>query len=221
MKILPLYEGVLNDIWYHGSPDVRDLERQGGFTQRNLTIDYVDDIDLWDKLQSDLNQARIDGNEDLYFQIIDKVGSLRKKATLRKPIFLTDVYSVAKSYTNPHRASDYQNAIEGVVKVKVKQGKNVRISALGQNFRFINIDDVKRGFLNAGVNPDQLDLFIRKLNFANDVSYGIRTDDIAAIGDWLGFDYIDVVGVLDSYDGGKTKSTVRMVFDPSLIEIVK
>ena len=58
------------------------------------------------------------------------------------------------------------------------------------------------------------------MNFALGVERGIKTNSIAAIADWLGFDYVDVVGVLDSYHGGSTKSTVRMVFDPNNIEIV-
>jgi len=48
---------------------------------------------------------------------------------------------------------------------------------------------------------------------------GIKTDVIAAIGDWLGFECIDVVGVLDSYHGGNIKSTVRMVLDPTNLKI--
>ena len=48
---------------------------------------------------------------------------------------------------------------------------------------------------------------------------GIETDVIAAIGNWLDFDCIDVVGVLDSYHGGTVKSTVRMVLDPTNVKI--
>ena len=43
---------------------------------------------------------------------------------------------------------------------------------------------------------------------------------VAAIGEWFGFDFIDVVGVLDSYEGGSTKSTVRMVFNPKDLKII-
>ena len=48
---------------------------------------------------------------------------------------------------------------------------------------------------------------------------GIQTDVIAAIGNYLGFDCIDVIGVLDSYHGGTVKSTVRMVLNPSNVRI--
>lgn len=223
MKILPLLnEALKSDVWYHGTPDVRQLEQDGGFTQRNLSIEYVEDIDAWDRAQAEMEKARVEGNEDRYFEIIDTVGKLRQRTNIRKPIFITDIFSVAKTYADPSRVhTDYQNSIEKVVKVEVSDGKSATIVATGHRFRFIPVDMVRAGFTRAGINPEELDLVIRKLNFAIGTEKGIKTDDIAAIGDWFGFDYIDVKGVLDSYHGGTTKSTVRMVFDPSHLKIVK
>lgn len=209
------------DVWYHGTPDVREIEKEGGFTQRFINIEYVEDIDEWNKAQEELEAAQEVGDGDRYFEIIDEIGNLRKSAKIRKPVFLSNVYSVAKTYSTDKPVFDYQNAEEKVLKVKTKGGKGVKINAPGQRFRFINIEPVRRGFISAGVDPDNLDAIIAQLNFAQGTKSGIRTDDIAAIGDWLGFDYIDVVGVLDSYHGGSTKSTVRMVFDPSHIEIMR
>jgi len=206
-------------VWYHGTPDVREIEKEGGFTQKFLNIDYVDDLEGWENYQKELASRRESGDEDGYFKLLGS-HDFRKSAKIRKPIFLSDVYSVAKTYTT-RMAFDYQNSIEKVLKVKVKSNNGVVINAPGHRFRFIDIEPVKRGFIAAGVNGEELDLIIKKLNYAQGVGKGIRTDDIAAIGDWFGFDYIDVVGVLDSYEGGNTKSTVRMVFNPSDIEIIK
>ena len=211
----------MDNIWYHGTPDVRELQEDGGFTQRHIDIEYVDDIDGYRSTQDAMRVARESGNDEEYFKLLEKVGSFRKKAKIRKPVFLTDIYSVAKTYADPQRAFDYQNSVEKVLKVTIKPGKGVTINAPGSRFRFIDIDNVRRGFLEAGVDGDELDLDIDKLNFALGVDSGIRTNDIAALADWLGFDYVDVVGVLDSYHGGKTKSTVRMVMDPNNISIVK
>jgi len=211
----------MDNIWYHGTPDVRELQEEGGFTQRYIDIDYVDDIDGWRSTQDAMKVARESGNDEEYFKLLEKAGTFRKKAKIRKPVFLTDIYSVAKTYADPQRAFDYQNSVEKVLKVTIKPGKGVTINAPGSRFRFIDIDNVRRGFLEAGVDGDELDLDIDKLNFALGVDSGIRTNDIAALADWLGFDYVDVVGVLDSYHGGKTKSTVRMVMDPNNISIVK
>jgi len=212
----------MNNIWYHGTPDVRELQEEGGFTQRYIDIDYVDDIDGWKSTQDAMKLARESGNDEEYFELLKKAGTFRKKAKIRKPVFLTNVYSVAKTYADPQRAFDYQNSIEKVLKVKTKEGgKGVTISAPGSRFRFIDINNVKRGFLDAGVDVNDLDLAIEKLNFAVGVDSGIKTNSIAALADWLGFDYVDVVGVLDSYHGGSTKSTVRMVMDPNNIDIVR
>jgi len=207
--------------WYHGTPDVRELEKDGGFTQRYLSISYVEDIEEWDKRQELLRMARESGDDKKYFDILDTLVDLKKTAKVRKPIFITDIYSVAKTYADPQRAFDYQGAEEKVLKVKVKSGNGVTINAPGSRFRFIDVDFVKRGFINAGVDSEKLDKIIRQLNYDTKLEKGIKTDNIAAIGDWLGFDYIDVNGVLDSYQGGSTKSTVRMVFDPSNIAIIK
>ncbi len=218
-----IVRGAINEsfsekIWYHGTPDVRKIEREGGFTDNFLNIEYVDDIDGWGNFQRELQTRRESGDEDGYFELLNKGPEFRKKAKIRKPVFLTDVLSVAKSYANKP-AFDYQNSIDKVLQVVVNEGKGVTINAPGHRFRFIDIEPVKKGFINAGTDPTELDLIIRKLNFAMGVGKGIRTDDIAAIGDWLGFDYIDVVGVLDSYEGGNTRSTVRMVFNPGDIKI--
>jgi len=202
-------------VWYHGTPDVRELEKEGGFTQRYINVEYVEDLEAWDKIQDEIRDARESGNDEEYFNALDKVKGLRKSAKIRKPIFLTDVYSIARTYADPQRAFDYQNSVEKVLKVNVKNGKGVTINAFGDRFRFISVNKVIRGFVNAGIDEQEIKDVIAKLNFAVGVEKGIKTDNVAAIGDWLGFDYIDVTGVLDSYNGGSTKSTVRMVFDPS------
>ena len=214
-------ESLEGNVWYHGTPDVRELEKDGGFTKKYLDIEYADDIEGYDKIQGDLKIARESGNEDEYFRLLDSVGDYKKIVKIKKPIFLSDSYSVASTYADPKRAFDYQVAEEKVLKVKLKPGKTVIINATGDRFRFVDINKVRRGFLNAGVDEVELNLMIRKLNFALGIKSGIKTDDIAALGDWFGFDYIDVTGVLDSYQGGSIKSTVRMVFNPSNITIIK
>ena len=98
------------EVWYHGTPDVRELEKQGGFTQRHINIEYVDDVEGWKRIQNELRQARELGDDKEYHKLLDKVGDFRKNAQIRKPVFLTDIYSVAKTYADPQRAFDYQGA---------------------------------------------------------------------------------------------------------------
>lgn len=205
--------------WYHGTPDVRELEKKG-FISRNQTVDYIKNLEGYYSIQTKIKQARENGDEDLYFNLLDQVKNFKEKYKFRKPVFLTNVYNVAKTYANPKRALDYQNATEKVLKVVLDEGSLVTINATGDRFRFISIDKVKKGFINSGISSDKINEMIEKLTFYQQDKLKIKTDSIAVLGEWFGFDYIDVIGVLDSYEGGSIKSTVRMVFDTSKIKIV-
>jgi len=219
-----LREGLVNegvDVWYHGTPDVRGLEQDGGFTSRTLNTEYISDMEAYYELQNRLKVARESGEEDEYFRLLDEMPKLKKTFTIRKPIFITDKYNVAKTYADASRSFDYQNAEEKVLQVKVAGGKGVTIVATGDRFRFIDLGKVKRGFMNAGVDEKEFDEVFEKFNWHVRDKSKIKTDSIAIIGEYFGFDYIDVLGVLDSYEGGSTKSTVRMVFNPNDISIIK
>lgn len=217
-----LREG-LNDseIWYHGTPDVRELEKEGGFTSKTISVQYITDLEQYNQLQEKLQTAFKSHNEDEYMKYLDMVPKLKDNFTFRKPIFLTNDKSVAKTYADPRRAFDYQNSVEKVLKVKVKGGKTVTIVARGDRFRFVNASKVKSGFISAGISEDDFDEVFSKFTFHQQGKDGIKTDMIAAIGEWFGFDIIDVIGVLDSYEGGSTQSTVRMVFDNTHITVLK
>lgn len=217
-----LREGLKpSNVWYHGTPDVRELEKDGGFTSRNISVDYIKDLEGFYSIQSKLKQSREIGNDKLYFKYLDMVPNFKAKFEMRKPIFLSNDSSVAKTYADPNRAFDYQNAKEALLKVEVSDGKGVTIVATGDRFRFINIDKVRRGFINSGISEEEINKVINQFAFYQKSGDGLKTDVVAVLGEWFGFDYIDVVGVLDSYQGGSIKSTVRMVFDPSQIKIIK
>lgn len=216
-----LEQKSLNESWYHGTPDARELEKAGGFSERNLTVEYVSDLEGLSILQEKMRTARETDDMDTYHNLLNEVSKFKKSFTYKKLVFLTDVYSVAKSYANPQRALDYQNSEEKVFEVDVNCSNIVKIIATGDKFRFINTDKVKNGFIRSGISEDKIDELIKMFNYYTKNNEGIKTDTVAAIGNWLGFDCIDLVGVLDSYTGGTTKSTVRMVLNPSLIKIKK
>lgn len=216
-----LHESVNNKkIWYHGTADSRNLEAAGGFHDKITSVEYVENPDEYFKHLANLQSARTEGNEKTYFQLLDKTSEYLKRFSYNSPVFLTDVHSVAKTYANPKRAFDYQGAIEKVYQVEVECNNVVTIIATGDRFRFIGIDKVKSGFINAGVPENTINRLIEMFNYTVSDNKGIKTDTIAAIGKWLNFDCIDVVGVLDSYQGGTTKSTVRMVLNPSKIKLL-
>jgi hypothetical protein len=207
--------------WYHGTPDVRYLEKEGGFTEQIGQVEYVKDPDKFDELQQKMVQARENGDDEQYHKYLNMVPNLKGYYKMRKPVFLTNNFGVAKSYADPWRSVDYKNAVEKVLKVEVNPGKVVTINAPGDRFRFISINKVRRAFISAGTSEEDIDKAIRMFNYYVQDKQSIKTDIVAVIGQWLGYDTIDVVGVLDSYNGGSVKSTVRMVFDPSNIKIIE
>jgi len=214
-----LNEG-LNNVWYHGTPDVRNLEKEGGFSSRTISVDYISDLTQYYELQNKIKVSRESGDEDAYFRYLDLVPKLKAQFKMRKPVFLTNVRSIAKTYANPRRSMDYQGAEEKVLTTHLNDGKVVTIVATGDRFRFIDVNKVIRGFVSAGVPEDDVNKAIKQFSYYQNNDKGLKTDVVAVIGEWFGFDYIDVVGVLDAYEGGNVKSTVRMVFDPKNIKIM-
>jgi len=148
------------------------------------------------------------------------VSNFKKKFTYRKPVFLSNKYSVAKTYADRKRAFDYQNAIPKVFEVDVDCNKTVKIVATGDRFKYISVDKVKIGFINAGIEEMEIDKLISMFNYYTSNGKGIKSDTIAAIGNYLGFDCIDVVDVLDSYNGGNIKSSVKIVLNPLDINLI-
>ncbi len=208
-----------NTIWYHGTPDSREVEKLG-FVDKTLSVEYVSEPLLLKAHQEKMNIARKNGDDNTYFKLLDDVANFKKIHTFKKPIFLSDNYSVAKTYANPKRAFDYQNAVEKVFTIDCENcNKIVKISAFGDRFRFISVEKVKEGFINSGISEEEIDKCIDMFNFYVKDNAGIKTDTIAAIADYLGFDCVDVMGVLDSYEGGTLKSTVRMVLSPEKLKI--
>ena len=215
-----LREALENDIWYHGTPDVSQLEKDGGFTHKTINVEYIKDIDKFNELQDNLGKLKSIGDEKGYHNLLNQVASFKDIFTFRKPIFLTNKYDVAKTYADPHRAFNYQDAREKVLKVKVDVGNNVTISAYGDRFRFIELSKVKEGFVRGGVDSQEFEKVVSMVNFYLADKTKIKTDMIAMLAEWFGFDTVDVLGVLDSYHGGSIQSIVRMVFDNQNIKIL-
>jgi len=212
----------LNEAWFHGTPEANKIEQAGGFTASMMSVDYITDLDKYKEYQNNLRTTRESGDMKAYHKLITMPETdFKDHFHYNKPLFLSDKYSVAKTYTDPNRAFDYQNSLEKVYEVEVSGDKIVKIVATGDRFRFINVDKVKIGFINSGVSEEDINRVITQFNYYATNNSGIKTDVVAAIGNYFGFDCIDVIGVLDSYSGGTTKSTVRMVLDPSKARIKK
>lgn len=219
MRIL-ISEDFDSKTWYHGTPDSREIQKVGGFSKRTTTVTYVENVNGYNEHMDKLKNARQSGDDKLYHQLLSKTSDFKKEYTYNTPIFLSDKKNVASTYADPKRAFDYQGAVEKVYEVKVNCSKKAIVFASGQRFRFLNIDPVKKGFVDSGQSEETINNLIAMFNYNVKNKRGIETDKIGAIAHYLGYDCVDVVGVLDSYHGGKTKSTVKMVFDPSNIKII-
>lgn len=204
------------EIWYHGSADGREISKSRSFQIKTEKKQYINNLDEYEKFIKMLEKLRIE-NPNLYFKASQDIKNYMDNYEYQRPIFLTDKKTVAKTYANPMRAMDSQNAEERVYQVTVNCNNVVKIYAQGMSFRQISIDSVVDGFSDAGVPKDKILELNAMFNYHNQ-EY-LDTNKIGIIGHWLGFKCIDVIGVLDSYHGGNKESTVRIVLDPSIINI--
>ena len=205
------------EIWYHGSPELQKLGDQ--FEGRTLNIRYITDPAKWMAYQNQLTQLERGSKE--YMDAINASAELMQYKQVRSPVFLSNKHAVANTYADDRRAFDYQAAEPGVVAVKVKPGNTLVINGQGQSFRGISIASVKEGLANAGISEQDINYALAQHTHDIKGEGGDRmsTNTLASIVDQFGFDIIDVVRIKDNYMGGGPPATVRMVMDPSLIEI--
>jgi len=226
MNVINIINEVLGEmineakIWYHGTPDIRDLKQTGSFSPKTKTTNYISDPLKWNEIQGQLKDARSSGNEDLYFQLLDQAGKLRKQFTYNKPIYFTTNRNIASTYADPQRAFDYQGSEPTVFQAEINDNcKILTVSAHGKRFRGIDVDTVKQALLTDGVSEEEINKYLGM--FPNDVKGNKMTaETLGIIAQLIGYDIVDVLGVLDSYHGGSIQSTVRMVFDPTRIKII-
>jgi len=205
--------------WYHGTPDVRDIQKVGAFTPRTDTTTYVTDPQKWNEVQAAMQKARSEGNDDLYHEYLNQAGELVKNFTYKKPIYFTGNRGVARTYSDPRRSFDYANAEPSVLNVKIDDsGKILTIPAYGETFRGINSDIVKKALIDDGVPEETINGYYAMFPFW--ITNGRMTaETLGIIAQLLHYDIVDVLGVKDSYHAGSIDATVRMVFDPSRIKI--
>lgn len=217
MRLSALMES--SRIWYHGVPDARELEKTW-FQNRESSHPYIKDLHAWNEINDAMEDVERGSSE--YFALLDKRLALATRVKAPTPVFLTDVSSVAKTYADDRRAIDYQNAEPKLYRVTVDEsGANIlKLNMHGLRFSGLPLPRVEKAFRDAGVSQDKLDEMLARLQVRERTRDVIKTDTLGVIAVLLGFDIVDVLGVLDSYMGGNTKSTVRMVFDVTRIHKV-
>lgn len=202
--------------WYHGSSDARSIKN--GFEERSITVTYIDDPLKLKELEQKMVQARQEGNEKAYWDALNQVDTTKSSIKMKAPIFFTDSRSVANTYATDKIAFDYQNSEPKVLEFNIEPGKRAEIYAPGQRFRQIPTDLVKKGFIESGASKKEVEDAMERLNYPHNTRGKISNTTIALVAQKLGFDSVDVIGVLDSYHGGNVKSTVRIVWDTSRIK---
>ena len=189
---------VLNEsgIWYHGTPDVRDINKSGGFVSKTDTTDYVPDPQKWNQVQDALQTVRSQsGTNDEYFKLLNQAGKLRKNLTYKKPIFFTNNHRVASTYTNSARAFDYQNSEPKLLQAEINDnGKILRVPARGQRFRMINADIIKKAFIDAGIPEQEINKYFSM--FPTHIRNGkMSAETIGIIAQLLGFDIVELAPI--------------------------
>lgn len=215
MRLLNLFES--ESIWFHGTPESQLIN--GRFEERTTSIPFLKDPAAWDRLQDAMNTVERGGKE--YMAMVDKAGELRGYKSVRVPVFLTRNRSIAATYADDNRAFDYQSAIPKVLKVSVKDAPTLTVNGLGQSFRGISVDVVKRALSSAGIDDAKVDALIAQ--YSASIRGGgnkLSTDGLGAIADDAGFSIVDVKNIKDNYMGGGPAETVRMVLDMNLLTIV-
>jgi hypothetical protein len=217
-----LTENQNSKFWYHGTPNAKKIEDAGGFGSHEHSIEIIKNPKEFKRLSDEIQDTRLT-NPKRYFELIKggEIDNTKSYVNIKKPIFLSDDYSVAKSYADPHREFNYQDSDPKTLRVSVdtNNSKILKVHAFGVRFRGLPTENVRTAFENAGVPSEKIDTIFEmfQLQMLYDKT---STDALAAMAQLLDFDIIDVIGVLDSYHGGTVKSTVRIVFNPSLIKII-
>ncbi len=205
---------AIMEKWYHGTPELNKFD---GFKDKTINVEVIQDLDQYLKLSEEMTQYT--SEDDKYFDILNKLVSLKKYVTIPAPIFLTDSRGVALSYADDKRAYDYQEAEPGVIEVEVKKSPDITIDAHGGTFRGISTKRLQGALKKNGLSEDTIDVIIRTTDRSGQIPDKVSTDGLAIIMHELGYVVADIKNVIDDYNAKGRPATVKMVMDRSLIVV--
>ena len=217
-RVTEIHEEV-GKVWYHGSPDTRGLKK--GIEDRTDTMTMYTDIEQFSKLQDEMHAVRLTDTKR-YHELLDQAGKLKTRISIPKPMFFTDSATVAKTYTDEFRAMDYQNAEGGILRFKIDDNvKKLTIMAYGERFSALKPDVFYNALKKEGYTEDEIHTLVRT-HSSESKPKGFRLSYAAKLAYTLGYKIVDFIGVIDAYNGGNPtmKSTVRVVFDMSLVKLI-
>jgi hypothetical protein len=215
MKLNELFESK-EPVWYHGTPELQNFKDK--FENRTMVIRYITDYSVWSAAQQQLTAHNVGDPE--YKEAMQIVQNAIINKSIRSPVFLSNNRAVANTYADDKRAFDYQAAISGIIKVMVAPARTLRVDGKGQNFRGITKESVAVA-LSDNMSQQQIaDTFEHYQLHIRSNGDKISTMTLAAIADDLGYEIIDVVNIMDNYNGKGPTATVRMVLNTDLITVI-
>lgn len=207
------------EVWYHGTPDVRELRGAGAFFRRHEPRRIVPDPAAFRIAKE---RAREDGISAL--EAMERHRALEACFEFQRlpvPVFLAARRETASSYADDRRAFDYQNAEPATLEVEMDMDRaDITIDAGGGSFRDLGLERIMEQ-LKAADGPVSPEAFrsalMDRLQCASENR--IRVADLGAALWLCGARIVDVRNVRDTHDGKGRADTVRMVFDPELLRI--
>ena len=134
---------------------------------------------------------------------------------LPQATYVTPDQSVARSYADPERAWDYQNAEEGVLPLRVMDEGLLEIDAQGKRFNQLPLERVRDQIPESqrAAFDDLVDQYADPMLLTNEGS--MRTGDLEVIANKLGYPGFRIRNVRDTYSGGGRPTEIVAVYDPA------
>lgn len=129
--------------------------------------------------------------------------------------YVTPDSAIARSYADPHRAFDFQNAEEGVLPLMVRGDGLLEINAGGKRFRDIPVENVRRQIpaQQQELFDDLVSKYADPMQLENKGTIGTGTLEVLA--SKMGYPGFRVKNVKDAYDGKGNPTEIVAVYDPS------
>lgn len=203
-------------IWFHGTPDGRQIRTAGRFEERFETRRVVKDPEGLSAARLEAENPTLSARESA--DRMSKLDAFYDFVRIPVPVFLSASRATASTYADDRRALDFQNAEPAVFRVLSECEPAVMIDAGGETFRGLRWGQVEAGLRRAGLPADDVKRTLTQA-LGRDADARIRVADLGAAL-WLhGVNLVDVRNVVDTHTGKGQPDVVRMVFDAGSLRL--
>lgn len=203
-------------IWFHGTPDGRQLKKTGRFEERFETRRMINDFESLSAARLEAADPSLSTRESA--ERMRKLDAFYDFVRIPVPVFLSASRATALTYADDKRALDFQNAEPAVFRVLSEGAASVVIDAGGETFRGLRWGQIESGLRQAGLPADDVKRTLTQA-MGRDAEARIRVADLGAAL-WLhGVNLVDVRNVVDTHTGKGKPDVVRMVFDAGSLRL--